>query len=80
MIGVLSGARHELVLPPIVMQNMRLQGITVGNRDGLEAMNRAMEVNQLRPVVDRTFAMEDYKEAWAYLRSGGHFGKIVIEI
>ena len=80
MIGVLSGARHELVVPPIVMQNMRLQGITVGNRDGLEAMNRAMAVNQLKPVVGRTFAMPDYKEAWAYLRSGGHFGKIVIEI
>jgi NADPH:quinone reductase-like Zn-dependent oxidoreductase len=80
MIGVLSGARHELVLPPIVMQNMRLQGITVGNRDGLEAMNRAMEANALKPVVGRTFAMEDYKAAWAYLRSGQHFGKIVIEI
>ena len=80
MIGVLSGARHELILPPIVMQNMRLQGITVGNRDGLEAMNRAMAANGLKPVVGRTFAMEDYKDAWAFLRSGGHFGKIVIEI
>ena len=32
LIGVLSGAKHELMLPWIVTQNVRLQGVTVGSR------------------------------------------------
>jgi NADPH:quinone reductase-like Zn-dependent oxidoreductase len=37
-------------------------------------------LNKLRPVVDRVFAFEDAKDAFAYMASGKHFGKVAIAI
>ena len=79
MIGVLSGGTMTAQLGLIVTRQVRLQGITVGNRDGFEAMLRAFEQHKVKPVIDRTFAFEELKEAMAYLKSGGHFGKVCIQ-
>lgn len=78
MIGVLSGPVAKLLLPLVVMQNIRLQGVTVGSRTAHEAMARAMAAHCLRPVVDRTFALEEAREAFDYLSQGQHFGKVCI--
>jgi NADPH:quinone reductase-like Zn-dependent oxidoreductase len=78
MIGVLSGGMLQAPLGLVVTRQVRLQGITVGNRDGFEAMLRAIGQHQLKPVIDRVFAFEQLKEALAYLKSGAHFGKICI--
>lgn len=78
MIGVLSGNALAAPLGLVVTRQVRLQGITVGHRDGFEAMLRAIGQHRLKPVVDRVFAFEALKEAMAYLKSGAHFGKIVI--
>jgi NADPH:quinone reductase-like Zn-dependent oxidoreductase len=78
MIGVLSGGRIDASLGLIVTRQVRLQGITVGSRDGFEAMARAIGQHRLEPVVDRVFAFEALKEAMACLKSGAHFGKICI--
>jgi NADPH:quinone reductase-like Zn-dependent oxidoreductase len=45
-----------------------------------EAMNRAIAVNGVRPVIDRRFAFEETAAAYQHLRSAAHFGKIVIGI
>ena len=56
LIGVLAGGTAQLDVIPLLMQNVRLQGILVGHREGFEAMNRSIAHHGLRPVVDRTFA------------------------
>jgi len=78
MIGVLSGGQLAAPLGLVVTRQVRLQGITVGHRDGFEAMMRALDQHRLQPVVDRVFPFEALKEAMAYLKSGAHFGKICI--
>ena len=78
MIGVLSGGMLSAPLGLVVTRQVRLQGITVGNRDGFEAMLRAIDQHKLKPVTDKLFAFEQLKEAMAYLKSGAHFGKICI--
>jgi NADPH:quinone reductase-like Zn-dependent oxidoreductase len=78
MIGVLSGSALSAPLGLVVTRQVRLQGITVGHRDGFEAMMRAIEQHRVRPVIDRVFAFEQLKNALAYLKSGAHFGKICI--
>jgi NADPH:quinone reductase-like Zn-dependent oxidoreductase len=78
MIGVLSGATMSASLGLVVTRQVRLQGITVGHRDGFEAMLRAIAQHRLRPVVDRVFAFDELKEAMAYLKTGAQFGKICI--
>lgn len=77
LIGVLSGAGQANPLP-ILMKNVCVQGIFVGSRVMFEAMNRAIALHQLRPVVDRVFAFEEVREALRHMESGAHFGKIVV--
>lgn len=78
MIGVLSGSALAAPLGLVVTRQVRLQGITVGHRDGFEAMMRAIEQHRVQPVLDRVFAFEQLKDALAYLKSGAHFGKICL--
>jgi NADPH:quinone reductase-like Zn-dependent oxidoreductase len=80
LVGVLSGAAADLNLVPIFMKNVRIQGIVVGSRDGFEAMNRAVAMHQMRPVVDRIFPFAEAREAFAFVMNGAHFGKVCIAI
>ena len=43
-------------------------------------MIRAIEANDLRPVLDRTYPLEDMVEAFKHLESQNHVGKIVLAI
>ena len=79
MIGILSGSSMETSLGYVITRQVRLQGVTVGHRDGFEAMVRAIDLHQIRPVIDRVFAFEELKEAFDYLKSGAQFGKICIQ-
>ncbi|MBL29530.1 MAG: NAD(P)-dependent alcohol dehydrogenase [Rhodospirillaceae bacterium] len=78
LIGVVSGNTVELPLGPVVTQNLRLQAITVGSREAFEAMNRAIEINRIEPVVDRVFPFTEIRAALDYLASGQHFGKVCL--
>ena len=79
LIGVLTGGGEVNPLP-ILMKNVRVQGIYVGSREMFEAMNRAIALHKLRPVVDRVVAFQEIKDALRYLESGAHFGKIALRI
>jgi NADPH:quinone reductase-like Zn-dependent oxidoreductase len=80
LIGNLAGTKTELLLTHVFMQKIRLNGILVGDRESFEAMNRAIALHRLRPVVDRVFPLEDSRAAFAHLAAGEHFGKIVIRL
>ena len=43
-------------------------------------MNAAMELNRLKPVIDRVFDFEDAPAAFHAMRAAGHFGKLVVKI
>ena len=78
MIGILSGSAMAASLGSIITRQVRLQGVTVGHRDGFEAMVRAIALHRLQPVVDRVFAFDELKQAMAYLQSGAQFGKVCL--
>jgi NADPH:quinone reductase-like Zn-dependent oxidoreductase len=80
LLGNLSGNVADVSLTSILMQNVRVQGLLVGNREMFEAMNRAIELHKMRPVIDRAFDFEAAVEAFKYMESGAHFGKICIRI
>jgi NADPH:quinone reductase-like Zn-dependent oxidoreductase len=80
LIGVLSGAATQVSLNPILMQNIRVQGVIVGSRETFERLNRAVDAHRLRPVVDRVFAFEEARAALEHLRGRRHFGKLVVRI
>jgi NADPH:quinone reductase-like Zn-dependent oxidoreductase len=80
LIGNLAGTTTELALTHVFMQRIRLQGILVGDRESFEALNRALALHQIRPVIDRVFPLEEGRAALEHLGSGGHFGKIVVKM
>jgi NADPH:quinone reductase-like Zn-dependent oxidoreductase len=44
------------------------------------AMNAAFEVNNIHPTIDRIFPLSQAKDAFHYLQSASHFGKIVLAL
>ena len=80
LIGVLAGKEAPLDLTPVLMQDIRIQGVVVGSRRAFENMNRAVDVHKMEPVVDRVFSFDESAKAFEYLKSGSHFGKICIKI
>lgn len=79
-IGFLGGNAVELAVGYLLTKNITLHGMYVGSVATFEAMNRALALHELHPVVDRTFPFENAPEALAYLQSGSHFGKVVITV
>lgn len=43
-------------------------------------MNRLLEARQIRPVIDKVFAFDQAKQAYEYLASQRHVGKVVIKV
>ncbi len=78
VIGVLSGADPSVSPIPILMNSARVQGIYVGSRAMFERMNRAIEFHGIKPVIDKTFAWTEIKEALHYMEAQQHFGKICL--
>jgi NADPH:quinone reductase-like Zn-dependent oxidoreductase len=80
VIGVLSGVESTVGPRPILVKSVCMQGIFVGSREMFEAMNAAISLHKIKPVVDKVFPFEQAKEALHYMESGSHFGKIVIKV
>jgi NADPH:quinone reductase-like Zn-dependent oxidoreductase len=79
LIGVLTGMPEQNPSPLNVMwKRLVMRGIYVGSRRQLEELCRAVEVGGVVPVVDKTFAFEEAQDAYRYLKSAAHFGKVVI--
>ncbi|XIA67102.1 NAD(P)-dependent alcohol dehydrogenase [Bradyrhizobium sp. TZ2] len=80
-IGVLAGPpASDLRLPLMVMQQQRLQGVTVGSVEDLQQMADAIAINRMKPVIDTTFSFDQAKDAFVRMTSGAHFGKVAIAI
>ncbi len=80
MIGVLAGVDGECNPRNLMMTGSSIHGIFVGNRRMFEEMNKAIEVNDIHPVVDKVFDFDDTIEAIKYFKSQAHLGKVVINI
>lgn len=62
----------------IVGKNLTLRGITAGSRAMFAQLVRAAAANALQPVISREFGFDDAAQAYAYLASGDHLGKVLI--
>lgn len=78
VIGYLGGKEGAINPLDIFAGQVQVRGIPVGSRESFEAMNRAIEAHDLKPVIDRTFPWVDAAEAIRYAESGAHFGKVAL--
>lgn len=80
LIGILTGLGGEVSIVTALMKQLRLQGVLVGNRAHQQDMIRAINANGMRPVIDHCFPLENMVDAFRYLESNRHFGKICLEM
>ena len=80
LIGVLTGRGGEIPTAKLMAKHQRLQGLIVGSRAMQQDLVRAMEITGIRPVIDRTFALDEIADAFRHEESGSHFGKIALSI
>jgi len=80
VIGGVSGFGGELNPFSLVTGASRMVGIYVGSRAMLEQTTDFFTGAGITPVVDRVFPFAEAKEAYRHLKSGAHFGKVVIDV
>jgi NADPH:quinone reductase-like Zn-dependent oxidoreductase len=77
--GLLEDAEFTLPILPFILQQGTIHTLSVGSRDAFEAMNRALEISEIKPVIGREFLFSEAKAAFDLLERGA-FGKIVIRM
>lgn len=80
LIGVLAGFAGPVQTALLMSKNLRVQGLTVGSRAMQLAMIAGVEATGVKPVISDAFALADLADAFRHQASGGHFGKIVVDI
>ncbi|CAM2858348.1 NAD(P)-dependent alcohol dehydrogenase [Chryseobacterium flavum] len=79
LVGFMSGSKLSFDVFPLIMNYIRLQGYSVGNAQELGDLINGIEKNNLKPVIDSIYTLEQTQEAFQKLKSGKAFGKIVIK-
>ncbi|WP_176331854.1 zinc-dependent alcohol dehydrogenase family protein [Burkholderia vietnamiensis] len=80
LIGVLTGITRQVPTVALMRRQQVLQGLVVGSRMHQIEMVRAIEATGLKPVVDRTFALDEIADAFRHQQEARHFGKICLAI
>ncbi|MBC7167671.1 NAD(P)-dependent alcohol dehydrogenase [Phenylobacterium sp.] len=78
IIGVVAQGGSGINPAVLIGNAARMQGVFVGSRDMFEAMCRAIDLHQIRPVVDKVFPWTEARAAFEAMAGGEHFGKIVL--
>jgi NADPH:quinone reductase-like Zn-dependent oxidoreductase len=82
IIGALAGAASE-PLPnfgTIIGKNLAIHGIAAGGRGMLQRLVNAIAANGMEPVINKVFGFDEAAQAYSYLHSGDHFGKVMIQV
>jgi len=78
-IGLLAGTGASPV-GAILRKGARVHGIFVGSRAMFRSLNAAIAESRIAPVIDRVFPFAEAVDAYRYLESGAHVGKVVIAV
>uniref|UniRef100_A0A8H7KDU0 Enoyl reductase (ER) domain-containing protein n=1 Tax=Bionectria ochroleuca TaxID=29856 RepID=A0A8H7KDU0_BIOOC len=83
VVGLRGGVNlaEQPVLLDMFFRFCTIRIAVVGPRVQFKEMNRFIESKGIKPVVDdRNFKLEEAKDAFEYLESMGHFGKVCIKV
>ena len=80
LIGVLTGLGGEVPTADLMRKQITLTGIIVGSHQHQRDFVKALETMKFKPVIDKSFTLDNLADAFRYEESGAHFGKICITI
>ncbi len=78
-IGILGGAKGEILFPKLFFKHIHLTGLAVGSAAMQRDMVQSINEKKWKPIIDQSFDLSDLAAAFQYQASGAHFGKIVVE-
>lgn len=70
----------ELNLRDFFYGQYQLVGSTMGSREELRDMIEFIETNNITPIIDHTFSLDNVQQAFGHLEVNDQFGKIAIKI
>jgi NADPH:quinone reductase-like Zn-dependent oxidoreductase len=79
-VGFLSDTAAPLDPRALFASGATVRPVAVGSRAQFLAMNRVVEENRMRPVLDRVFPFDNAVAAFRHYASGEAFGKVVIAV
>jgi len=79
-VGATTGPAAKFDLRRAFWRQVNLMGSTMGSQTDFEDVMKLVFRRKLRPVVDRTFPLEQARDAQERLAKGEQFGKIVLTV
>ncbi|TKD72638.1 zinc-binding dehydrogenase [Pseudalkalibacillus hwajinpoensis] len=76
--GSAGGQKTELDFRTMYLKHITLIGSVLGTRDEFERLMKAVTEGKIKPIIDRTFPLEEAREAQSYFKKSGKLGKIVL--
>jgi NADPH:quinone reductase-like Zn-dependent oxidoreductase len=76
VIGVLT--QGQLDPTHLILKSLTMRGVLVGSREHFEEFCAFLTQHELHPPIDREFSFDQAQDAYRYLESASHFGKVVI--
>ncbi|GAS83162.1 zinc-dependent alcohol dehydrogenase family protein [Paenibacillus amylolyticus] len=73
----------QVLFKQLTIRGYDMVEITSDNNRRMEAVDfirKGLESGDLKPIIDRTFPLEDISDAHRYLEAGNHIGKIVLTV
>ena len=88
LVGLMGGGRAEINLGALMPKRLRVSGTTLRTRTLDEKIGVTQQFKRhvlpliadgrIRPVIDRTFPLDEVSDAHEYMESNANFGKIVL--
>lgn len=78
VIGILDDTFGKFKLFDVIRKQITLRGIFMESTEELNALARFCEKHQLSPWIDKLFSFDKTIEAYKYLESQKHIGKVLI--
>ncbi|KZE68855.1 alcohol dehydrogenase [Fictibacillus phosphorivorans] len=76
--GSAGGQQTSLDFRKMYLKHITMYGSVLGTKDEFKEMLDAISEGKIKPVIDKTFPLENAKEAQVYFKNKGKLGKILL--
>lgn len=76
--GSAGGQKTELDFRTMYLKHITLIGSVLGTREEFKKLMDAVSEGKVKPIIDRTFPLEQARDAQSYFKEAGKMGKIIL--
>jgi NADPH:quinone reductase-like Zn-dependent oxidoreductase len=76
--GATAGRPPDLQIHRLFWKQITIQGTTMGNEEDFRNMVQFFERHHLKPIIHKTYKLENHKDAYLEMMENKQFGKIIL--